>query len=299
MASKKETRKSKHLLPFHISRHSLSTKLRDRLKFSVATNHNRIITLGALVGLCYLPVWLKEIAMLAGNRSTGIFVLMMVCLGLYELWKSRSQINQLMASEEDRLLGYILILSGALAFPFCRFSVWSQAVVWTIVFAGIVCSSWGMAFFKKHLTIAILFLLSVYPQPGVISRSLWEFLTPPFFLENFMAWVGGTAFQTIGQSVTIEGRFLHLSSGSVEVGWGCNGFSMALNTAGTGFLIGLFFKLPWHKIVALMVSGIALALLFNVPRIMLLAVAAVYWGKESFEFWHGPIGGQLFSAILL
>jgi exosortase len=299
MTTKKATKNSQRSSRFSLNWRSLRRHLHNQLKRSVATTQNRIITLGLLVGLCYLPVWLDLIGVLAGTRSTAFFLLMVVCLGFYELWKSRPQLNQLVASEEDRLLGYVLILSGVLAFPFCRFDVWPQAIIWTIVAAGVACSLWGAAFFKKHLTIALLFLLSVYPQPGIISRLLWEFLTPPYFLENFMAWAGGTAFQAVGQVATIEGRFLYLSKGSVEVAWGCNGFSMALNTAGAGLLMGLFFKLPWHKVFALIASGIVLALIFNVPRIMLLAVAAVYWGKDSFEFWHGPIGGQIFSTLLL
>jgi hypothetical protein len=32
--------------------------------------------------------------------------------------------------------------------------------------------------------------------------------------------------------------------------------------------------------------------------VMLLAIASVYWGKASFEFWHGPIGGQMFAMVL-
>jgi len=43
---------------------------------------------------------------------------------------------------------------------------------------------------------------------------------------------------------------------------------------------------------------VVLALIFNVPRIMLLAIAAVYWGETSFKFWHGPWGGQMFSGVL-
>lgn len=37
----------------------------------------------------------------------------------------------------------------------------------------------------------------------------------------------------------------------------------------------------------MMVVGAGLALVFNIPRIMLLTLASVYWGKERFNFWHG------------
>ena len=80
---------------------------------------------------------------------------------------------------------------------------------------------------------------------------------------------------------------------------GCNGFDMAFVLAGVGVIMGLFFKRSWSKIVALVAAGVSIALVFNVPRIMLLAFAVVYWGKESFEFWHGAIGGQIFATMLL
>jgi exosortase/archaeosortase family protein len=48
----------------------------------------------------------------------------------------------------------------------------------------------------------------------------------------------------------------------------------------------------------LIVMGWTVAMVLNVPRIMLLAIASVYWGEHSFEFWHGPIGGQMFSAVM-
>ncbi len=299
MATRKTSRHSKRSSWFAIDGHQIGSKLGDLLRLSVANPHHRIITLGLFVGLCYLPVWIKEIGLFAGDRSAGFFLLTIVALGGYEAWRSRGQISQLVASEEDQWLGYALIVAGAIAFPFCRFSAWSQAIIWTVVVAGIICSTWGTGFFKKHPALFLLFLLSVCPYPGAMLRLIWNFITPPDFLESGMAWAGGIALQAIGQSATTQGRFLHLPNGVVEVGWGCNGFTMALNTAGAGFLIGLFLKLPWHKTLALMLSGIALALIFNVPRIMVLAIAAVYWGKESFEFWHGPIGGQIFSAILL
>lgn len=119
-----------------------------------------------------------------------------------------------------------------------------------------------------------------------------------------MAWLGGNALSMIGQPVSVQGPFLSLSSTmnpekAVEVASGCSGFDMAFPIAGFAFIMGMFFKQSWRKTFALMAIGVVLALAFNVPRIMLLAFAVVYWGKDSFEFWHGPIGGQIFSMIML
>ncbi|MBM0741358.1 archaeosortase/exosortase family protein [Phormidium sp. CLA17] len=123
-------------------------------------------------------------------------------------------------------------------------------------------------------------------------------------LEHGMAWASGLALRAIEQPVTVEGSILSLSTTIeakkvVEVASGCSGFDMAFVLAGVGVIMGLFFKRSWSKIVALVAAGVFLALVFNVPRIMLLVFAVVYWGKDSFEFWHGAIGGQIFASILL
>ncbi|HEY9880475.1 MAG TPA: archaeosortase/exosortase family protein, partial [Leptolyngbyaceae cyanobacterium] len=63
-------------------------------------------------------------------------------------------------------------------------------------------------------------------------------------------------------------------------------------------IMGLFYKQRWYNTLAIMTMGIILALIFNIPRIMLLAIASVYWGKDAFKFWHGPWGGQIFASVL-
>lgn len=270
------------------------------LRQAIKTNHGRIVLAGLCVGLCYLPFWLMDLTVRAVSGSTGL-ILISGALGIAfsELWKRRHQISHLSACSEDRFLGHILILSGVIIFPICRFALWSQALVWLLVLIGIGCSSWGLGFFKQYRLPVLLVSLSAYPRPGITARLIWETFTPPNFLENFMAWSGGLALRLIGQSASVEGgRFIVMPGGAVEVAWGCNGFSMAFALAITGFLMGLFFKRSVRQILLLMVFGIAIALLFNIPRIMLISMAAVYWGEGWFNFWHGSWGAQIFVGIL-
>lgn len=269
------------------------------LQEGIKTTHSRIVLCGLLLGLCYLPVWLSGLVSRAAQGSSGLpLIAAVVFLGFQQLWKQRYQLAKMKASEEDRLLGHILILSGVVLFPFCRFDIWPQALIWLLVMAGIACSIWGVGFFTRYPLSSLLFLLSVYPKPGVTARIIWEGFAPPKFLEQLMAWGGAEALQLIGQPATAKGTFVVLPTGAVDVNWGCNGFNMAFTMAATGLIIGLFFKQTGLKIAGIVAIGITLALLFNVPRIMLLAIAAVYWGDQSFKFWHGPMGGQLFTGVL-
>lgn len=274
------------------------------LKQSVQNNHNRVLTCGFVVLAIYLLTWLGFMwKAIAHGESTPLLNIGFIYLGLDALWRQRLQLATLSASEEDRLVGYLLILGGAAFFPFCLSSVSLQSLLCMIILLGMALSTWGVEFFKRNLLPTALLMVSIYPDLGFLANSLRKTLTGQQ-LEYSMAWAGGLALRGIGQPVTVEGSILSLStaieaSKAVEVASGCSGFDMAFVLAGVGLIMGLFFKRSWSKITALVGAGVALALVFNVPRIMLLAFAVVYWGKESFEFWHGGIGGQIFASILL
>jgi exosortase/archaeosortase family protein len=222
----------------------------------------------------------------------------MLCLALSDLWEKRHEIGELAASEADRLLGHLLIISGIFVFPFCRFALWSQAIVWLMVMIGIAISSWGVTFFQQFKLATFFMGLTVYPKLGIISRTVWEFFVPLNYLENLMAWICASLLQIIGWSATPRGRMIVMPEGAVEVGWGCNGLDMAITMAIAVLFMGLFFKLNKTQIFGLMAVTSVLALIANIPRLILVTIAYVYWGEQWFQFWHGFWGGQIFSSIL-
>jgi exosortase/archaeosortase family protein len=221
-------------------------------------------------------------------------------LGLQALWQQRRQLSALNPPIEDCLGGYLLILGGVAAYPLIFGKLSLQAFICALVVIGIFWSRWGCDFLLKQKFPLLLILISIYPDLLFISNQTWRVLTPHNLLENSMAWIGSIALRAIGQSdAAALGSVLKLPAGAVEVAPGCSGFDMAFVLAGSGLLLGLFLKETKLKIIGLILAGIALALVLNIPRIVLLTFASVYWGKDSFEFWHGPIGGQIFASILL
>jgi len=265
----------------------------------VQTTHGRIVLCGLLVGLCYLPVWLMAFATRAATGSSSLLMMLAVIyLASQDLWKHRREIARSLVSDEDRLLGHTLIISGCTVFPFCRFALWSQAMIWLLVLVGIAISSGGLSFFKKYPVPLLLIPLSVYPKPAVTIQLIWEAITPHHMLENFMAWAGGFALRVIGQPAVSSEAFITLPTGAVQVAWVCNGFNMAMTMAAASLILGLFLKQSWIKMLVIVLIGFFLALALNVPRVVLMTMAAVYWGKESFDFWHGPLGGQILSGLL-
>ncbi|NJL35725.1 MAG: cyanoexosortase C [Leptolyngbyaceae cyanobacterium SM1_4_3] len=262
------------------------------------TGHGRIVLCGVLVGLCCFVLWLGRLLLAASKGSAIALMAIAVGLGLWELWKQRHQVQKLIAPPEDRLLGHVLILSGVTLLPFLAAENWSRSVIFWAIMFGIACSCWGVSFFRLYPLPTFLITLGLFPHPNKVAGVVWRLLTPPDVLERLMAWSGSLALRGIGQPAIATDTVVSLPGGAVTVAWGCNGFNMALEMAAATLLLGLFLKLSRSKIILLMAIAIVLALIFNVPRIMLLTMASVYWGQESFEFWHGSWGGQIFSMIL-
>jgi exosortase len=269
------------------------------IRSCVKSLHGWLILLGLSAGLWYFPAWMAGLIDRGPQDSDGFtLVTCFVGLSFYFLWRERKQLALLEASEEDRLLGYVLIVCGTVLFPFCRFAIWPQALLWLIILAGIACCSWGIQFFGLHKLLLVSALVTVYPQPGVTARLLWQAVTPYKFLEQIMAQAGAGALKLFGWQASAVESFVTFPEGAVDVAWGCNGFDMALTMVVAGLIMGLFLKQSRLRILGFIVIGVVASFIFNVPRVMLLAIASVYWGHGAFEFWHGPWGGQLFSGIL-
>lgn len=277
----------------------LSSRGYSYTKQAVQSSHGRLILLGLAVGLVYLPQWLGYLLPRALKGKIGWFLIAsMLCMAGFELWTKRSDLMRSKASDEDRWLGHALILSGVFVFPFCRFALWSQALAWLIVLLGMAISTWGLGCFFKFPAATFFMGLSVYPRVGLISRGLWDFFTPYLFLEKGMAWISSLAMRQLGFSAVQQGRFILFPEGSVEVGWGCNGLDMAITVALAGLFMGLIYKQKGHEMLVLITCAIVVSLLANVPRLMLVTIAYVYWGAGWFHFWHGFWGGQIFSGVL-
>ena len=267
---------------------------------AMKTTHGRLLLGGLLVELCYFPVWLTDLVVRSHQGSTGlVLVAGVLYLAFRDLWKRRQQLAELQAAEEDQLIGHILLGAAIVLFPFCRFALWSQAVIGLLVLIGIACSSWGIGFFWKYPLPSLLIPLSLYPRPGVAIKLIWLSITPSNqLLESTMAWAGSLALHTIGQPAQASGTVILLHESATRIDWGCSGFNMAFAMGVTGLLMGLFFEQSCIKTIGLIVAGIVLALLLNVVRIALVTIALAYWGKDWFNFWHGSWGAQIFVGIL-
>jgi exosortase/archaeosortase family protein len=264
--------------------------------------HSQIVTVGLLFVLAYLPGWLYQIWVgILQGKSDSILNFGFLYLGLQTIHQHRAQLKTLDVRSDDRLLGYGLMLIGMATFIFYHSVIYSisfQALAIILIGLGMAASSWGLTFFPRFLVATGFVMFSIYPDTAFIAIRVCWFLTSHTMLEQIMAWLGSLGLNAIGYKAISDTLYVKLPEGAVLVGAGCSGFDMAYTILGCSLLCGLFLNMPWPKTILMMAVGWGLAMACNVPRIMLLAIASVYWGKSSFEFWHGPIGGQLFSGVM-
>ncbi len=273
-------------------------RLEQLLQLSWQTPHNRTVTSGAIVGLCYLPFWLIDIMVGTLSGAASLVMVTAIGLGIHLLWTERSSLAPLKAEPEDQWLGHCMIWAGIILAPFCVFSEWSQKLVWIFILIGMGLSTWGIRIFLQSPLPIALILLGFFPHPTIVAKAIWSTFMPPQILERLMAWAGTWGLNLIGQPAKLDRTLIMLPGGTVNVAWGCSGFDMATIIASASLLLGIFLKQERFKVMLMVSIGIVLAFLFNVPRIMLMATAEAYWGKASFQFWHGFWGGQIFSTIL-
>ncbi|MBD2436038.1 cyanoexosortase C [Nostoc sp. FACHB-110] len=262
--------------------------------------HNRIVFCGLIVGLYYyLFSWLKTLILFSISGMTfPLLTATAAYLALQELWQKKNKLTHFNPGTMQRRLGHSLILFGVGLFPLSLHKGWSQALVWLVILVGIILSTWGITFFKYYKRTIVLILLSIYPGIYLLPTYLWRALTPERTMDYIQAWSANLTLQMIGYPSNLDGTLVKLPTGSIEVGWGCNGFDLIVLMLMTSLLIGIAYRLKSLHIIKICFLGCVLAFTFNTARIALLAIAVAYWDGSSFDFWHNGWGGQIFSAAM-
>ncbi len=279
---------------------NLASRLWQR---AIRDRHSQIVSIGLLFIVAYLPTWLGSIGRgILEGKSDSILNFGLIFLGLQTIHSQRHKLKELQSvGSDDRFLGYMVMLTGIVTFIFFHsitFSSSFQAMAIMLLLVGIGGSTWGLGFFGLFPASIIYVLIAIYPDTAFIAIRICRFFTSEDLLEHVMASLGAIQLNLIGYQAVAQGAYVTLAKGSVLVGPGCTGFDMAYTLMGCSFLFGRFMNVSWRRIVALIAVGWGIAMICNMPRIALLAIASIHWGPKSFDFWHGPIGGQIFSAVM-
>lgn len=257
------------------------------------------IALSLLPGLIYLPIWLRLIAkrIFMGSASVALNICF-IALGLYLIFEQKDELKKYTADDEDRFVGYALVFGSVIMYGLFFNVSYLQAITCATALIGTLLLIFGNRFVRKFALAVSMIGLGLLPKYHGLGYLTSDIFLPHNALGQFMALVSGSILQLIGQPATVHGQILQLGTGAVDVADGCSGYNMAVTLAGTGFVMGIFYKLKPIKVVFLMLAGAITALVINVPRIILLTYAVIYWGDDSFKFWHGGWGSQIVAGIM-
>lgn len=102
-----------------------------------------------------------------------------------------------------------------------------------------------------------------------------------------------------GFTVVRRGADIILPTGSVSVNIQCTGITSAVMLLKATVPLLFLFPTTAFKRTLLVGCAIAIPFVLSVSRVALLAV--VVSNKQTFDFWHGPVGNEIFStgAILI
>ncbi len=108
---------------------------------------------------------------------------------------------------------------------------------------------------------------------------------------SFVLWYSGFP-------VRLQGVFLQLPKGRVEVYGACSGIQSILQLLSISVLFLLMFPLRSHiQKVLCVVAAVAIGFVVNALRVALMAILNNAGDKNAFDYWHEGQGSLIFSAI--
>ena len=140
---------------------------------------------------------------------------------------------------------------------------------------------------------ASLFLLFLIPLPFRVARAL---ATP---LRGIATKTSGYALQVLGFPVIVEGFTLRLDDYQIAIAEACSGLSMLYVFVALAAAVVIVSKRPILDRALILVGALPIAVVANVLRIILTAVAFSVAGKEAGEFIFHDLAGWLMMPIAL
>ena len=147
-------------------------------------------------------------------------------------------------------------------------------------------------------------LLKQYWQELLLLGAIaipWESLLP---YTNFLAALSllTAKFATfllwsLGFQVNLQGIFIILPTGALEVAPGCSGIGIILQLLGWAFVLFVMVPTSWKQKIWLLSAAVILGFAVNGIRVALMAVLVALSNRSAFDYWHQGDGSLIFSTI--
>jgi len=160
---------------------------------------------------------------------------------------------------------------------------WSLAVLTAASLALLVTSAGGLSM-ARHFLFPICFILTAVPWPHRLEVSI---------VQNLTRYVGAAAAECanwMGIAALPKGNLIQLTNGYVGIAEACSGIRSLQAILMVSLVIGELLRYSALKRGLFIFLGLAIAIIGNVARTVVLVVVASLWGIDALSAWHEPTG---------
>ena len=152
--------------------------------------------------------------------------------------------------------------------------------------------AWGATGLRRVAFPTLFFLVAV-PWPTKLEAPLIQGLT------RLNAAGAVEILNLLGTPALRQGNVIEISTGLVGVEDACSGIRSIQACLMIGLFLGAYYRIRYLSRVWLVLAGLALAILFNLCRTVLLVTVASRQGMDAIGAWHDPAGISILVGCFL
>lgn len=246
----------------------------------------------ATFAVAYFPAW-KSLVLAWSSSDEYSHGFLIVPLALYIAWRKKTRLSSMKAHPSN--WGLALIVFSLICYILGYFAeihtLSSLSIVGAI--AGITIFFFGYAILKE-LRFPILLLLFMIPVPAQIYSSL----TIP--LQLFVSKVSVAVTGLLNVPIYREGNVIHLPDRTLQVVQACSGLRSMISLITLSAIFGYFALQSNILKTVLIISGVPIAVLINIFRVVLMVLAFHYFGIDlASGIAHTSFGIFIFLLAIL
>lgn len=253
-----------------------------------------IIWAGILVGAFMWSYWpgisdLWDVWQRSDEYSSGLLV---PFLAIYVLWARREGIDWSEARPSIWGLFGLLGAQGVRYFGLLFMYSSAERLSLVLSISSLVLFLFGWQVFRK-LWAVLLFLCLMLPLPQSIH---FRVMLP---LQSLATTAAVFCLETMGYAVVREGNIININGNMVAVSEACNGLRMVTSFFIIAGLVVLLIRRPWWEKLIVLVSSLPVALLCNVVRLTITAVAFTILSGDRLKVLFHDFGGYAMMPLAL
>lgn len=251
----------------------------------------RVTTIVLLFGITYLPVFLTLYGKYVEADSYYSHGFLIPLLSAFVIWWNRDRLKTMTVVPSRAglwVLGGGLLLYGLGTSWFVNFA---SALSMLVVLAGLSLYLFGPAV-TRALWFPLAYLLYMIPLPKI------SIIYITFWLKLLVASLAADIVDAAGIPVLLDGAYLTLPNGVIEIENACSGLRSLIALTALGAVYAYLTPLSTPGKWILLVASVPLAVAANLVRVVAMVLVSYYYGSRGRAFeWTDFTTGLLVFAV--